>query len=344
MVSTFRSQCGIATYTEALTPHLTDVNVTVLAEAEPSLTPKGFQPVPFFRTWNRGTFRANSFVKSILDGSGKVDVVHFQHEYGLFPNSEEFLLTCKALKVAGVKVIVTLHTVHAPPNKAHFLFALSDIVHRIIVHTPAAAAQIAFRSYNPIEVIPHGVHLREQPTNAVYNTFLCPGFISESKGHQEILEGYAAYVASLNGIAVHRLNIVGLCRDMFYQQKLDSLVNQLGLEQLVKLDARYLHDTQLIDEVTQAAAVILGSGKTSPYSASGQLAIAIGCGKPVIAKNVPIYNNTPVALYSSPAELAILLKGYNKLDTSELKLIASARGWPIVAQKHMDLYKSLCHT
>lgn len=345
LISTFLQKCGIATYTEALAPAIRALghDVVVLAEAESTLSGEA-SPTPYFRTWHRGSFQGHAFARTIINAKIKTDIAHFQHEHGIFPNSAEFLIACRELRKAKIKVFVTLHTVHAPPVQSAFIKELIHAVDKVIVHTSSAAAQIAIQPYG-VTVIPHGVRLNKFTPNHPSSPFLCPGFISGSKGHEEILRGYAKFIDRQQTNLLPGLSIVGLCRDFLYAQSLEQTINNLGLEGHVTIINKYLSDEALIAEVHDARAIILGAkGPSSPYSASGQMAIAIGCGKPVIAKNVPIYNNTTgITLFNNPEELANLLRATHLIDTEEATLVAQSRSWPNVAKKHVQVYEN-CYT
>lgn len=339
-VSTFLTQCGIATYTEALATEMARQghNVVVLTEAEPNLKQKDTSPVPYYRTWLRGTFNGKIFANSIINATGdKVDVVHFQHEFGLFPNNDEFILALKRLAEVHIPTVVTLHTVRQPPHHAVFVDELRREASAVVVHTPAAMTPSYWQERT---LIPHGVTWNPKPTTAKHNVLLCPGFISESKGHMEIVDAFAMAVDRGKTIGTV-LKIVGLCRDHVYLQKLENHINQYGLGKRVILDSKYLTDAMLIDEMTEAQAVILGAKKESPYSASGQQALALGLHKAVLAKNVAIYNHTPVGLYNSAEELTNFLVDPAVFATEELALIAQSRTWDKIVGKHIELYRDL---
>lgn len=341
-VSTFKTQCGIATYTETLAKNIkalsSNHHVTVLAESNPTESNKVDAEIPSYRIWNRFTFQAVPFVSAILNSKQTPDIIHFQHEFGLFPNESEVLNAIKALS-AKIPIVTTLHTVFAPPTKTRFIHELKASS-KIIVHTVGAAGQIG----DDAVVIPHGVTImpRETP-DASAQYFLCPGFISKSKGHEEILDAYASYVhAQLCGnFPVTPLKIVGLCRDYAYLNQLHNILDAHGLVAHASIDARYVGDQELVSLIAGANCVILGAGKTSPYSASGQLHMALGVDIPIIAKNVPIYNNTPVALYNNSAELTQFLKNHASLHTEELYFIARHRTWTRIAAKHIAIYSAM---
>ena len=339
-VSTFLTQCGIATYTEALASEMAKQghSVVVLAEAEPNLKIKDTSPVPYYRTWLRGTFRGEAFANSIINATGdKIDVVHFQHEFGIFPNNEEFIEALDRLNKAHIATVVTLHTVRQPPYHAVFADELRRAASAVVVHTPAAQT---ISSWGERVHIPHGLIWRPQPTNFNSNVLLCPGFVSESKGHKEIIDGFAIAVDHHKSVGTV-LKIAGLCRDHMYLQKLEGHINQYGLGKRIILESQYITDDQLVVEMKNARAIILGANKESPYSVSGQQSLALGLNKPIIAKNVPIYNHTPVGLYNTAEELANFLCHPDAFVTDELAAIAQLRTWDKIVGKHVELYKDL---
>ncbi len=336
-VSTYKAECGIATYTHALGKALTEAGaqVSVLCEATPESVIPSKDDLQYFRIWNRGTFNAEQFTKAILNSKHRPDIVHFQHEFGLFPNSNEFLNALEIL-AEQIAVVVTLHTVLPPPNKHRFYSTLERLC-TVVVHTAGAAAQLHHASCTS-KVIPHGVRVEKSADLTLAHYFLCPGFISPGKGHEEIIEAFAHYTRHAPHATLH---IVGKCRDYLYAQTLDQTITKFGLEGRVFVKDQYLNDSDLRNAIAGARCIVLGSGKTSPYSASGQLAMALGLGKPILAKNVPIYNNTPVGLYNSPQELALFMGNCEAFWNEELVAIAEARSWPKIAQKHLELYNDI---
>lgn len=348
LVSTFKQSCGIASYTEDLATALQEAghDITVYAERIHPNEKEKSSKISFVRIWDRSSFTARGFLGT-LAGKAKPDVIHFQHEFGLFPNNKEFILTIETLAKQGVKVIVTLHTITAPPQRLDFFQNLPSHTNIIYAaHTEASQAILSEWDVFNTVYIPHGVTQHEQ---AAYlrvaakkqlncmDMILCPGFVSPSKGHIEILEGFASLVFQKFN---WKLFIVGEARDAGYQQLLYETVDKYGLSNHVVF---YNGFQESMDKYFMAAnVVVLGAGKTTPFSASGQLHTALGYNVPVVAKNVPIYaGNTGVYYYSTPAELALFVKHAASTSTSdEFKLLATARNWTNIVQKHLQIYST----
>ncbi len=341
LVSTYDVECGIATYTAALASEISKLghDVTVLAERDPSrLSDRSSHGnVNVYRTWHRLTFRAEEFIKSVLGAPVKPDVIHFQHEYGIYPNTRELVQVIRELSKT-IPIFITLHTVQAPPHNVEFIRRLASYA-AIIVHTPTANAVVTAISSksNPI-TIPHGLYINDE-YSSIHDHFIVPGFMSPSKGHKEILAGYARYIDVFQGQT--KLCIIGRCRDHNYLDMLNNEVISYGLSHKITIESKFVNDVELVSMMKSAQAVILGANKDSPYSTSGQMHTAIGLGQTVIAKNVPIYNNLPVALYNNAEELSILMAGFTGIDNQGLSQLAHDRTWEKVAAMHVAAFKEV---
>ncbi len=365
LVSTYPPvQCGIGTYSQKLGRELAKQHrVTVLAEVElktgPSTRKDG--EITVLPLWNRkapydAPFGLGQLLKRIK-GAGKLpDVIHVQHEFGLFPDSEGLGTFLLGLQDLGVQTVVTLHTVKPKPHGTSLYTSL--LCTDVIVHTAGAAACIVGeRSMDPrqVRVIPHGVDVIDSAGSSPIPRiaedkdgpyFLVPGFVSKSKNHKEILEGWALYKADHRP---GRLFIVGECRDSFYLRDLENLVSGEDLSGSVQIVDRFMPDHVLAGWYAGATAVVLGCGKDSPYSASGQHAGAISHRKPVIAKAVPIYEPVGGVLqYRDGPELARCLRAVMSMEESPLRdvlfeestRLAKARAWSNVVKQHVTVYES----
>lgn len=353
LVSTWESHCGIAMYTADLAAALRALGhrVTVLAEGAPG---QGFQDKQAIACWRRGhAYTSQSGLGRVynLIASSKVkpNVVHFQHEFA-FWNDNDFERVVDELQELNIAVTVTLHTVTAPPRRSGLLRRLPYLIERPIIHTHEAAAALQAYGHTTPAVISHGVAIREAPRqppdgalreklnlnpSLVYG--LVPGFMSSSKGHQEILEGLAAS----GGV---NLILAGECRDDSYRMKLEGWIDEFGVRD--RVDLRY--GWQASDDLWHIAdLVVLGAGKTTPYSASGQLAQAMGWGLPVVAKNVPIYRDGPALLYDTAEECGMLLdylafpQNRLRVANDRSKHLAATRQWRDVAASHVSLYREI---
>lgn len=356
-VSTYPpTKCGIGTYCADLANTLIAAGHTITVIAEHMigyLLQAEDRPGPTVAyCWSRGLpVRALHAQLSEIKNR-KPDVVHVQHEFGIFPDDAGLLKLLGLLQKEAIAFTVTLHTVLPKPRHALFFRSLPSA----IVHTPAAYA--ALRATNPtceIRQISHGVTLQvvdEQKRNQARDTLkiasdttllLCPGFIGQGKGTIEIIEAFAHSVPTQSVLAV-----VGECRDDQYQQKITSTINDYGLTEHVIVDNVFQTRRARDRWFSAADAVVLGAKEDTPYSSSGQMATALGYGLPVLAKTTPIYQNAAGVLYYRDAhELAIQMQAIK--DTRLRRLLAtqttlaSYHVWEAVAAEHVAFYQELCN-
>lgn len=348
-VSTYEEECGIATYTADLVAALRKLNhrVSVLAE----LNSKGFKDPQAYPLWRRGTeynsmHGLSAIAKAIAQAPKKPDVLHIQHEFGLYPTNPDFerLLGSFRNTAPEMRIVFTLHTVLTSPYRSEFFRTIRDQPH-VIVHTHGAAAALTDWGIRAT-VIPHGTWLQSQAQtprtklSLPENVFLalCPGFISAGKGHEMILKA----LAHVDGA---HLLVTGLCRDDSYFNKLAQWLDVYGLRSRVHLRPGFQNAATMRAYYQTADVVILGAKpkEETPYSASGQAATALGYGKPVLAKNANIYRESGALLYASALELKNLL-AYTMRPATHALLSAKARhlaemwNWDSAAQAHLTAY------
>lgn len=328
------ARCGVGTYAAALAQalHKKDQRVTIVAEMDkiPSTTPG---PIPVYRTWNRytpdGQYSLRNFVREYHKaGSDRPDLIHVQHEFGVFPDHDVVIDILNQTPSC-----ITLHTVE--PQQHHFNSRLGP---NVITHT--IEAQAIVNSWG----IPHGTTIHNaRPTKQF---FLCPGFISLAKGTIEVVEGYNHALAQGD---LPNLIIAGMCRDVNYENDIRNKITYYGLGRKVELRLSYQEDTHSL--YSNAIAVVLGSNPkpeaTHPYSASGQLATAVGYGLPVLARPTPIYRSQPgagILYYNNAQDLGRLFHAVRRKDVwrglHEMSKSA-AISWDDVADMHLEVYSSL---
>lgn len=348
LISTFPPQkCGIGTYTANLKTALEaeGIVITVLAEQEP-----GFAKMPIsqvFPVWTRVNFKY-ALLQAILNAKQKPDVVHFQHEFGLFPNSPDFKELIKKLEASGIPCVTTLHTVFATTGRAP-----PTNESTIIVHTEQAKLRVLCETDTcaQVIVIPHGIKRvitplpsRTPDPRGTVNHFLTQGFISPGKGYEEILEGFQ--LATRLRRSNYKYTIRGHAHNIDYLNELDQIILNSGLESVVAIDQGFRN--QLEEELYQDDVIILGNAKGDTFSASGQLAFALGRGLKVICKQAPIYENIEGVLYYRDAQdLRDILNGleYERWETGSLTPPVfqglETREWSTVARSHKELYNKL---
>ena len=158
MISTYPPiECGIATYSENLCAAFPRDEDEVVVVSQHGAKGEGVFPV-----YNAADDNIAAEIFHIL-GKLTPDVVHIQHEFGLYGELHGIQVNelVLRLRMAGVPVIVTLHTVRAPMPRDDQI-VLKNIVQDsdgVIVHEPFQKEILkeTFGSADNVHVIPHGI-------------------------------------------------------------------------------------------------------------------------------------------------------------------------------------------
>ena len=225
------------------------------------------------------------------------DAVSIQHEYGIFGgrDGDEVLDLAAGL---SVPMAVTFHTVLEYPtaNQRAIIDQLALRASRMVVMSQTGAQRLTSRyDIDPerIDVLPHGADPLFCGPSLVTGhrpLVLTWGLIGPGKGLESAI---AAFGGLLDLDPRPRYLIAGATHPLVrqsagesYRDSLVDLVADLGLDDVVEFDARYLDKGELAAVVRSADLVVL------PYSSveqvtSGVLVEAIAAGKPVIATRFP---------------------------------------------------------
>jgi glycosyltransferase involved in cell wall biosynthesis len=235
-----------------------------------------------------------------------VDVVLLQHEYGIFGGREGAYVLSLAEELSQ-PLVVTLHTVLSEPTKtqADVLRALCKQAELVIVMTETARRLLVANGTCPTEkirVVPHGappVLARRAAERAARTGSLAVptsydasgerfllstfGLISAGKGLETVIEALPSIVERhpevLYVIAGRTHPDVAHREGERYRLSLEQLVLDLGLEDHVEFDDRFLSVEEIAD-LLAATDVFVTPYKGLEQIASGALTfgIAAGCG------------------------------------------------------------------
>ena len=356
------TQCGLATFSSALVRSLQSPRdvVGVVDIVDVAGAPRR----PEVRhQWVRGQEGGAEATAARLNG---YDVVVVQHEYGIFggPDGQDVLDVVRAVTRP---VIVVLHTVLVTPSlrqKAILdeLVMLSDAV----VTMTLTAKDRLVRNYSvargKVQVIPHGaVDTRTEGQPAAGRDqnaapiVLTWGLLGEGKG----IEWGISAMAQLQDLhPAPRYHVVGethpkvLERDgEVYRRGLEARARDLGVDDAVRFDARYL-ETSKLSRLVQEADVILLPYDSREQVTSGVLVEAVTAGKPVVSTGFP----HAVELLSSGAGLLVERQNPDAIAAA-LRRVLTEPGladdlaaeadrlspqllWSAVAQQYRDLASS----
>jgi glycosyltransferase involved in cell wall biosynthesis len=286
--------CGLATFTAAMSAELVrsggEARVIRLVE-----TPQPLDGPDVVAQLVAGDRRSAAAAASLLNDG---DIAIVQHEYGVYggPDGDEVLGLLAALTVPSV---VVLHTVlSAPtPHQREVLEEVVALADAVVTMTATARNRLA-AGYDvamaKVSVIPHGasaVRTAHVPTfHTGRPTVLTWGLIGPGKGIEWAIEA----MAQLSDLDTQPRYVVAgqthpkvlLHEGEAYRERLQARIGELGLDDVVTLDARYRHPTALAELVDAADFVLLPYDSTDQVT-SGVLIEAVAALKPVIATRFP---------------------------------------------------------
>jgi glycosyltransferase involved in cell wall biosynthesis len=321
IVSTYPPQsCGIGTYTSYLAAELarSGCDVTVLSETPGvALSQPGLEVTPCFD-------RDTDYVGPIVDGIAKActDVVHIQHEYGIFGFDDRFPDVLAALHRRGVPTVVTLHTVHTalsmdlgcahrtehhPPmdfDVERYQFRICARAGLVVVHQDRSIRQVLLRQGASPErtvVIPHGTLIPKASPHARVRDALgvepgdplivALGYFEPAKNSLLLLdallslhERYPRMKAVIGGHIRHPVP-----ETLAYRALCQDYVVRHGMADYLTIVSRELTEQEMTDLFAAADAACFVY-REDTRSASGSLHRAIGCGTPVVVSRIPKFD------------------------------------------------------
>lgn len=361
------TRCGLATFTEALAGALagdgTRDPAIVRVLDSPDDRPG---PAPFRRGPNPTELIAGDAVSlgASLDALEECDVAIVQHEYGIYGgrDGDEVVSLLRKLETPA---IVVLHTVLAAPtgHQREVLEAVCESAAAVVVMT-RNAQDILMRTYRvtptKVRVIPHGVPVQHgasapRRTSTKRNAtkrVLTWGLISPGKGLEWGIRAIAAlgrYGAPVEYVIAGQTHPKVLAsQGDHYREALQRLIADLGLEDTVTMDDRYLDARQLADLVTSADVVLL------PYDSrdqatSGVLVEAIAAGVPVVSTGFPHAvellrgGSGLIARHGDPESMAAAIRTIVTTEETARRMHDAAlrdahdSSWPVVGERYREL-------
>jgi glycosyltransferase involved in cell wall biosynthesis len=328
MVSPFFARCGIATYSEALSNALGEAGCDVYGVRVPRFGrkyPEIFQDI----------------VERIPVKD--VDLVHVQHEYGLWQNHEPVFY--KILAQLGKPTVTTMHAI-GNYQVDPLVSAGSD---KVVVHNEFCARKFPY----PTVIIPHGCKPVE-----------CPPMDQCKKGYgihpDAFIVGYCGFISPYKGIetlidASTKLKNVGLliAGGWHTTGSETEYIAKVKKHSLDVLEGRCQWIGYVPDDMLSTA---YGAMNVVAYPSvwateSGALLTAVSHGKAVVASNVAPFREKEklgaLMTFKNVGDLARKIKRLMKDERLRSKLEVGARkyaednSWLKVAKKHITLYEQV---
>jgi len=360
IVSTYPPiECGIATYTEYLVNALRTSGSEVYIVSQ--FGGEGKRVYPAFHADDPDL--ADKIFRVMIKFTP--DVVHIQHEYGLFGKAKgvNILSLIYRLKLYKIPVVITFHTVYEefPRENKMILEALIRGADAVIVHEDYQKEAILNKigSFDNIWVIPHGSReikpipdaKRKIGLNENEKIILLCGYFRPSKGMDRIVRIFPQIAERMENAV---LVVAGKMRQQEHSEYRDeffSLVNNSPVFNRIKV-LRGQFPQKTFDTILSAADVI-----PMPYlkgSQSGVLAHCLAFSRPVvvspevrafreiitrskcgfIANNDDEFVEHIVRILSDDALS-------NELSKNARDYVKKTLSWKIIASKTRDVYHSV---
>ncbi|HVE94046.1 MAG TPA: glycosyltransferase [Acidimicrobiales bacterium] len=377
-VSTWDTACGIADYTSSLRTALEASGVECEVWA-------------IDRTETKYLSRAELteyFSDLAQTAATGYDVVHVQHEfsffageYGVRTSVDNLALVLQRLQRAHVPTVITCHThpAAALPRRLRRLHRAMLMYFRARLRVPVARGNVQVIAHNRltrralldfglapnrVHVIPIGVKTSEPPSDvqraeakrslgfsALSTVLGMFGFVVPHKGHVAALEALALLPET------YCLVIVGSAHPHGTSSAVNDILRWLDEHPAVAPRVRLAGwvERDEMQRYVDAVDVHLAPYQTEPVlSASAAVAAAVGSGRPVVASNIPAFeelNTEADCLWlttpDAPHELQWRIEQLLKSDERRKSLLANGEtyaaenSWAVTAGKHKALYESL---
>lgn len=367
-VSTYLpQQCGIATYTDYLIRGIREVDtlsgIKIIAEQGASpIKQEKFEVIP---CWNR----KEDYLEPIISQTKGIDIIHIQHEYGIYKFDGRLPSVLQVLDI-NIKKIITIHCIRLSQFSErgdideNFAANIAQLADRVIVHLElqkTILARLGIPS-EKIHVIPHGTEISDEDKEASRKRLGLPmdakillmfGFIKKHKCLHIVLEALVeilqrfkdVYLFVAGGLAPSASR-----EDRDYAQLIDKRIKELGLQKNVIYPNSFFPNED-VPYLFGASDIVLFPYYEEDRSASGSLHLALGAKKFVIASRIPKFEELKevcdellVLPYNASgiAKIALRLfedQKFNQYVLDRTEKFRRKTSWCAVAKKHLELYK-----
>lgn len=309
-VSTWNVKCGIATYSGHLIKGLPWRPTILAARNANSLNSDDEDCV---RCWDASDTDDLAELSAEFDRRD-LDCAVIQFNFGFF-HHDLFTGFIARLKSAGRAVVVDMHATIDPPQDPrkrmkNYVPALA-MCDRLLVHTIADMNRMkAFGLVDKLVLFPHGII--ETPTRAEVvapvPTIATYGFCLPHKGLSEVLQAVTLLRDAGKVVKLKMINAeypIDISADLV--RELKGQIEELGLEDQVMLESRFLPDSESI-ALLQSVDLIVFAYHPTPESVSGATHFGLASRQPTLVTNLPIFEELGETVWrvegNSPGQLA----------------------------------------
>ncbi len=282
-----------------------------------------------------------SEVLRVIKRMGGVDIIHVQHEYGIFGKGDGLIKLIKELKSENLikSAVITMHSVWTNYRDTSFQRQL-NVFDAVIVHSNCQLFELVWQGVNNTYLIPHGTIInpyleyrdeirREMGVEDKY-IVLVPGFVRKDKNVDKV-------VKVVNEVGMLPL-VAGEVKDQVDLSGAMVINKYLERDEMLKLYA------------ASDVIVFYYKDHRGVYSVSGALHMAMGSFRPILGTAVPRLTelmSVPETIVRDLEDLKKKLIYIRENEEEYLNIMspifryAIETSWERVAKKHLNLYKML---
>lgn len=378
-VSTYPpTHCGVAEYARFLARSLKTIqpkiSIQVFSDLEGGADFRLDGEIavhPAFTSGGSDDYRRLLDMLSAVNG---VDVLHVQHEYGIFGRHDRILDACLEAKEERLikKLVFTLHTVYHPSTNASEVLEFQrrlKLIDAIVVHSYLMEFELQNQLIDPklIRRIPHGTLLNpylDEDRKSLADSLgldseMLKGLIISTVGFLRRDKGLDLLAKAVNNLEHLRENFTLLIagEKKIMSREDEKMIRELE-EEAEKLNIiffdKYLSDDEILEVAALSDLIILPyKDLIGKYSVSGILHLSMGSFKPIIGTRVPrlleLYQFSPriTVTPTDPRELSKMIRwcmrnyDYVVAYMSSLYSYAVRTQWLRMARTHLSLYREL---
>src|SRR5579859_4385837 len=352
LVSNYGSQCGLGTYAKFLYDELVGyvgdyksfIEQNDSYEVENPKIPND-KIVP---CWKRGE-KLSELIEKIKEY--EPDIIHINHEYGLFPDARHWLSLLTQLQ--EYRVIVTMHSVF--PHHQDKIICEAAIP-EIIVHLEGAKTNLKEEKkvLSKVYVIPHGCYsFSEEHFWNLYKSehvFFTCGFGFRYKNFENSIIATSILKEKYPDIfftAIFSESPHNKEEHQLYYNSLIELIDKLKIKDHIAI-VRGFQSNIVIDSYlrTNKAAVFpyTSDKKHEVFGSSGASRLALSANIPVITSSIHHFSDLPSIKADTPEEIAAKLDEVFsnpeiiKTQLEKQKLYVQENSWQNIALKYLEIF------